>query len=73
MVTPKANDRQRRFRAALHLAGMTQREWAKAQGVSAPHVTYVLRGERVSPRLEDAITAFIAEHLPAARRKPIAA
>lgn len=58
--------RKNRFRAALMLAGMTQREWAAKRGVTEQHVIYVLRGSRESASLVADVDAFIAEQLSAA-------
>lgn len=65
-AAPHKPTRKERFRAALHLAGMTQREWAERRGVTQQHVIYVLAGQRESQSLTDDIDAFIAEQLAAA-------
>lgn len=57
------NERRRRFKAALALAGVTQSEWATGQGVTRDHLRFVLNG-RVSGKLEREIDAFIAKYLP---------
>ena len=48
----------------MALAGMNQGEWAEDEGITAGHLSLVLKGERESQRLTDKIDAFIAKHLP---------
>ena len=63
--TAKYDERRRRFRAALTLAGETLAGWADAHNISHTHLNYVLRGLRASPRIEDAIMARITAALGA--------
>lgn len=55
--------RNRQFRAALALAGMTGEQFAKKQGVSWGHLWQVARGDRESKPLEAEIEKFIQKHL----------
>ena len=64
MVRVHRTSRKSAFRAALALAGLNQREWAEQEGVTAGHLSLVLKGERESQRLTDRIDLFIAKHLP---------
>lgn len=52
-------NRRREFRAALALTGQTAVEFAKALGVSTNHLGLVLRGERQSKRISDAVNTLI--------------
>lgn len=52
------DNRKARFRAALALAGLTQKEWAEREGVTASHLSRVLAGERDSGTLNNKIDAF---------------
>jgi transcriptional regulator with XRE-family HTH domain len=54
------NDAARRktFRAALALAGMTQAQWAEAQGVTEGHLSHVLNKRRISKKLLKAVEDF---------------
>lgn len=63
MVSTSRPIRNRQFRAALALAGITQQEWAAQQGLTPGHVSRVLSGERESSRLMDKIDDFIVLHL----------
>jgi hypothetical protein len=45
---------------------MTAEGFAEGQGVTASHVRAILRGDRESVRLTDAMRALIAKHLPGA-------
>ena len=64
--TPHKATRKERFRAALVLAGMTQREWAERRGITEQHLIYVLAGQRESQTLINDVDDFIAEQLAAA-------
>ena len=68
MVRHQTLSRKARFEAALKLAGMTAEQWAAAPeyggGVTRQHLYLVLKGDRVSPRLDEAMDAFIAEQAP---------
>lgn len=64
MTASERVERQRAFRAALALAGRSLRSVAEEWGVHEGHLYFVLRGDRESRRLEEAVAAFIAEHLP---------
>jgi transcriptional regulator with XRE-family HTH domain len=55
--------RKRRFRAALGFAGMSMRDFAKAEGVSISHVSQVLSGKRESRTMDEKIAAFTEKHL----------
>lgn len=55
--------RNREFRAALALAGMTGQQYAERVGVSWGHLWGVVRGERESKVLETEIDKFIDKHL----------
>lgn len=59
-----ALDRQRAFRVACAVAGMSVRAFAKALDVHPNHLYLVLRGSRESRRVDEAVAAFIAQHLP---------
>lgn len=60
--------RKAQFKAALALAGVSQKQWAEQHGVTPPHLHAVLTG-RESMRLIRAIDEFITETL----RRPSAA
>ena len=60
MPTIRKQDR-RRFKAALTQQGTTLTAFASQAGVTHTHLNYVLRGERRSPRLEQAIARVIAD------------
>lgn len=62
MPTP-VETRNRQFRAALALAGMTGEQFAAKRGISFGHLWQVVRGNRTSPALEAEIDAFIKKHL----------
>lgn len=51
--------RKRRFADALKRRDETMQAWATRHGVTYTHLFYVLRGDRVSPRLEEAIEETI--------------
>lgn len=53
--------RKARFTAALALAGKTLTQWAFEHDVHRVHLNAVLRGERESPRLTQAVDRFIAD------------
>jgi hypothetical protein len=55
--------RNREFRAALALAGLTGQQFADRHQVSFGHLWQVVRGDRDSLTLETEIDAFIAKHL----------
>ncbi len=63
-MTKTPVSRKKRFKAARALAGVTVKGWAKSRGVSFQHLNEVLDGNRVSPRLDAEVDAFIAKHLP---------
>ena len=64
MTLPPDDDmRNRRFRAALALADLTQEQFATQAGVTSSHLFRVLTGERDSQTLLDKVDAFIAEYL----------
>lgn len=55
--------RKKRFKAARALAGITAKEWARSRGVTFQHLNEVLDGNRISPRLDAEVDAFVAKHL----------
>lgn len=55
--------KRKELRAALSLAGLTQKEWARKQGITPEHLSYVMNGHRESERLLQEVDAFIAKHL----------
>jgi predicted transcriptional regulator len=57
--------RKARFEAALKLAQMHAKDFAKDQGVTPAQLHYVLKGDRDSARLETAIIEFTDKHLGA--------
>lgn len=59
--------RRKELKAALALAGITGKQFAANLGVTPVHVFLVAKGERVSPRVEAAIDAFIARYRPLGR------
>lgn len=75
-------ERKKRFKAALALAGMTQKEWAaqqgekqedgKPRGVTKTHLNEVLNRNRDSEPLNAAIDAFIEKIERRARAKAAA-
>jgi hypothetical protein len=68
MVRHQAPGRKERFEAALKLAGMTAEEWGRAPeyggGVTRQHLYLVLKGERQSPRIVDAVDSFVLSMAP---------
>ena len=62
MVTPRGVRRKAAFRAALALAGMTQGEWAKANGYSLGHLSEFLHEKRQSAVLAAKIDAFVKDN-----------
>lgn len=61
MAKPKVG-RKARFMAALRIAGLTQTEWARENGVTQGHLSQVLSG-RESRKLTEKIDAFAAKQL----------
>lgn len=59
-IAPELEARRRVFRSALALSGTTAVTFARNLGVSANHLSCVLRGERESRRISEAVDAFIA-------------
>jgi len=57
---------RKQLRAALAQAGLTMGQYAAMLGVSKPHLYYVLKGARHSPRISQAIAAYIAAYESAA-------
>jgi transcriptional regulator with XRE-family HTH domain len=57
--------RNREFRAALALAGMSGQQFADKHGVSFGHLWQVARGDRDSDVLEPEIEAFIQKEIDA--------
>lgn len=57
--------RNQRFKAALAMAGITAREWARQNEVSHGHLSQVVRGIRHSATLAEKIDTFIAKHVRA--------
>lgn len=57
-------DRQRAFRVACAVAGISVRDFAKSLAVHPNHLYLVLRGSRESRRVDEAVAAFIDQHLP---------
>lgn len=55
------NTRKARFQSALIRAGMTQKSWAKEQGMSREHLNTVLNGKFDSENVNAKIDAFIAD------------
>lgn len=54
--------RKSRFKAALALTGLTQKEWAEGQaGISRGYLNMVLNGKMESDTLTQKIDAFIAD------------
>ncbi len=49
----------RRWRAALAYAGMTQAEWARANGWTEQHVSQVVAEKRESERVMSAVLQFV--------------
>ncbi len=58
--SPESSGRRREFRAALALKGQTAVEFAKTLNISTNHLGLVLRGERQSKRIAEAVDALIA-------------
>ena len=50
--------KMRRLRAALALNDQSLESWSAEQGVSPVHVYYIMRGDRQSPRVEEAAEKF---------------
>lgn len=61
-IAPDLTGRRREFRAALALAGSTVAAFARELGVSHNHINSVLRGERTSKRITDAVELFVRRH-----------
>lgn len=55
--------RKKRFLAALAMAGMSMREWATKNDLTAGHVSQYLSGKRDSAVLDERVDAFTAKHL----------
>lgn len=61
---PKAKtSRKQLFRAALAIADLTAAQWAKREGITPVHLSFVLGEKRESRSLIEKVDAFIAEHL----------
>lgn len=56
--------RKAAFKAALAYAGITEKQWREARGVSPTHLHAVLTGQRDSATLVADVERFIAEHTP---------
>ena len=54
-------DRKARFKAALALAGLSQKEYAENWGVTSNYVAMVIRGDRESADWLEQIDSYIAE------------
>jgi predicted transcriptional regulator len=57
--------RNREFRAALALSGLSAKQFADRHQVSFGHLWQVVRGDRDSDTLEPAIDAFISKEIDA--------
>lgn len=57
-------DRQWAFRVACAVAGVSVRDFARRLDVHPNHLYLVLRGSRESRRVDEAVAAFIDQHLP---------
>lgn len=57
---------RKQLRAALAEAGLTMGQYAAMLGVSRVHLYYVLTGARKSPRITQAVAAYIAAYRSAA-------
>lgn len=55
--------RRKRFRGALALAGLTLGQWAEKEGVTYGHLYHVLSGRRESVSLLAKVDTFCAIHL----------
>ena len=51
--------RAQQFRVALAYKRMTAKDFAKEQGISAAHLSFVLSGKRNSNKLTEVIDRFI--------------
>lgn len=60
----KQTRKARELKSAVYRAGLTMESFAKDLGVTSQHVRLVCSGKRQSPRVEEAINALIAKHLP---------
>lgn len=66
---PRRSPRKARdLKAAIYRSGGTVEKFAADLGVTSQHLRLVLSGQRASPRIETAVEAFIAKHLPDAIR-----
>lgn len=59
---PKPTRRSEALKAALRRAGSDHEEFAARLGVTYQHLYAVVRGVRISPRLIEAVDAYIAKH-----------
>lgn len=55
------NTRKARFQSALIRSGMTQGDWAKANGMGREHLNRVLNGKFDSEGVVEKIDSFIAD------------
>lgn len=60
-IAPDLESRRRAFRAALALTGTTATAFAERLGVSTNHLSCVLRGDRASKRITEAVAAFVRQ------------
>lgn len=59
-IAPDVEIRRRRFRAALALTDTSVAAFAAQIGVTYNHLYGVLRGQRTSKRIEDAVDQYIS-------------
>lgn len=65
MVNMGTHERRRKaFKVALAYAGATVTQFAAEQGVTPGHLYQVLRGDRDSRVLLEAVESYIAVHTP---------
>ena len=69
---PTVERRRTRFLKALATQGMTASGWAQQNGISKAHLSYVLRGERDSVRLNKKIDEYIRTTTSTAREAAVA-
>lgn len=60
-MRPIRPSRKARFKAALALAGINQRDWAKTAGITRQHLNDTLNDKTVSAPLTQKVDDFIAD------------
>lgn len=55
--------RKQLFNAALAITGLTAREWAEREGVTAGHLSMILADKRSNDEITKRIDAYVRKHM----------